>query len=97
MIFYILFREILIATGNSMFYKEDKDFRITRNLPKDINIYDSFSHITFTSPHKDRFCFTTSLWKIQITNKKPFIKFEKIYQPDKTVIRKIQSHIQATN
>ena len=97
MIFYVLFREMLIAMGNSMFYKENKDFGIIKNLPKDINIYDSFSRITFTSPYKNRFCFTTSLWKIQITNKKPFIRFEKIYQPDKAVIKQIQSHIQAIN
>ena len=97
MIFYILFREVLIAIGNSMFCREDKDFGIIKNLPEGINIYDSFSPITFTSPRKDRFCFTTSLWKIQITNKKPFIRFEKIYQPDKAVIKQIQSHIQAIN
>jgi len=97
MIFYVLFREILIATGNATFYREDKDFGIIRNLPENINIYNSFSFITFTSPSKDRFCFTTSLWKIQITNKKPFIRFEKIYQPDEKVIKQIKSHIQAIN
>jgi len=97
MIFYVLFSEMLIAIGNSMFCKEDKDFGIIKNLPEDINIYNSFSPITFTSPRKDRFYFTTSLWKIQITNKKPFIRFEKIYQPNETVIEQIKSHIQAVN